>query len=650
MIFISKRIGCFFILLGQYQTIHGIKHVQNVSPKWDRLKEEKDMTNEFYKSKQFLLKDDIRYDPITGFPISFYNLKYKSDGDLPSDITDNFIRQNKEMLGLESDDDLSDLYQYRIQETPAGYTVRYQQRHQGVPVHEADLAITINRKNEITFIMSSYKQGIQLDNDDVEPHYNAKEIMAKTANKIDEDLLYHDTKLTIVYQHEGHPILAWKLEVQNNEDFIEKEILVNAKNGRLIRIREKFADAKSKDDMIRKSTKHIMKDEDSKSPHTIKEENTYKSIRSSTGRNRRKIQVLDNAPSVIQSIVNVVDTITNGIRRIFRIILESLFPSLNLTAIPSSAPSMSTLPTAIASSYPTLYPSASLAPSFDKGVSRGYVFDPDPLTTAGATYGRNGFRDNDDRDYEELNSQLKDVALYGIQFKDGLYRLKGPWVQIVDSEPPKRGLFAQESPHFYFTRSQSGFEAVNCYYHIDKIMRYINYDLGIPVRPYRYSGGIRVDPHGFSGEDNSHYVIATQELAFGEGGVDDAEDQDVIVHELAHGIHDWLTGGSISLIEGLAEVCAVFLIYIVAICYLFLISLSILINMQGFGDYIAASYSRINSEKYLSEDDPKLHWVMRWDGKFIDSIKAMSNFFFFTIVIKYNFIPTQDTTIFGLDV
>ena len=58
----------------------------------------------------------------------------------------------------------------------------------------------------------------------------------------------------------------------------------------------------------------------------------------------------------------------------------------------------------------------------------------------------------------------------------------------------------------------------------------------------------------FSGEDNSHYVVVTQELAFGEGGVDDGEDPDVIVHELAHGIHDWLTSGAISMAEGLAEV------------------------------------------------------------------------------------------------
>jgi len=116
-------------------------------------------------------------------------------------------------------------------------------------------------------------------------------------------------------------------------------------------------------------------------------------------------------------------------------------------------------------------------------------------------------------------------------------------------------------------------------------MRYINEDLKIPVRPSMYEGGVRVDPHGLNGSDNSHYLSATQELAFGEGGVDDAEDADVLVHELGHGIHDWLTGGSYSRVEGLSE---------------------------GFGDYLAASYGREKSK--LDSTHPEYHHIYNWDG------------------------------------
>ena len=163
-------------------------------------------------------------------------------------------------------------------------------------------------------------------------------------------------------------------------------------------------------------------------------------------------------------------------------------------------------------------------------------------------------KDNNDRDSKELTAQLRTVPLRDIQYEDGMFTLRGPWAAIVDSERPFRGYFRQSNPYFDFKRSQSGFEAVNCYYHIDKMMRYVNLELGIELRPTKYEGGVRYDPHGLGGKDYSHYVKSKQELAFGEGGVDDAEDSHVIIHELSHGFHDWITGGSVSGVHGLSEV------------------------------------------------------------------------------------------------
>lgn len=94
------------------------------------------------------------------------------------------------------------------------------------------------------------------------------------------------------------------------------------------------------------------------------------------------------------------------------------------------------------------------------------------------------------------------------------------------------------------------------------MMRYIHFDLGIAVRPTKYEGGVRFDPHANNGGDNSYYDSLTQQLAFGEGGVDDAEDADVVIHELTHGLHDWLTGGTgagVSQVDGLSEVNYIFM-------------------------------------------------------------------------------------------
>jgi hypothetical protein len=215
----------------------------------------------------------------------------------------------------------------------------------------------------------------------------------------------------------------------------------------------------------------------------------------------------------------------------------------------------------------------------------GNVFDPDPLTSATATYGDPGYVDGNDANTPELIAQQFNRPMLDIEFAGGLYTLRGPFAAIVDTEGPFNGLFSQASSSWAFNRFDDAFEAANTYYHIDTAMRYINLTLGVPVMPYQYSGGARFDPHGLNGADNSHYTGSTGVVAFGEGGVDDAEDADVIWHELGHGLHHWITGGSLSQVNGLSE---------------------------GIGDYWAESYSR--SLGYWQMSDPQYFWVFGWDG------------------------------------
>ncbi len=217
------------------------------------------------------------------------------------------------------------------------------------------------------------------------------------------------------------------------------------------------------------------------------------------------------------------------------------------------------------------------------------VFAPDPLSSAQVNYGATGYVDGGDADTAQLTAQLASVNLLDIDFTGGIHTLKGPFAEIQDFEAPFKGLFTQASSNFETTRSPDLFEAANTYFHIDAFMRYVNTPgpggLGLTVMPYQYSGGVRFDPHALNGADNSYYSSGTGRVAFGEGGVDDDEDADVIIHELGHGLHDWVTNGGLSQVNGLSEGC---------------------------GDYVAVSYSRAYNQ--WPSAAPQYNWVLDWDG------------------------------------
>ncbi len=213
-----------------------------------------------------------------------------------------------------------------------------------------------------------------------------------------------------------------------------------------------------------------------------------------------------------------------------------------------------------------------------------YIFEPDPLSKMHVQYGGQ-YVDGSDATNASLDAARTLVTIPELELSAGVYKLKGTYVEIADLESPATGLFTQSTNQFLFNRNDQGFEAANAYWHLDNNMRYINLTLGITCKPTQNGGVLRFDPHGLSGADNSHYVLSTQILAFGEGGVDDAEDADVIIHELGHGVHAWLTGNNSSQVQGLGE---------------------------GSGDYWAASYSR--SLNQWQNTDAEYNWMFNWDG------------------------------------
>lgn len=214
----------------------------------------------------------------------------------------------------------------------------------------------------------------------------------------------------------------------------------------------------------------------------------------------------------------------------------------------------------------------------------GRAFNPDPLSSAQVAYNATGYVDGNDASTPQLDAQIFPVTLRDLTQTGGVWTLVGPWASCLDWETPAGTCATDAAGTFNYTRDNDNFESVNVYHHIDTFMRYINVTLGVPVAPYQYTGGVRYDPRGVQGDDNSFYTSGTGRLSFGEGGVDDAEDADVVIHELGHGIHDWLTHG-LSQVQGLSE---------------------------GVGDYVAGSYSR--SFNQWPTNAAAYFWTFNWDG------------------------------------
>lgn len=207
----------------------------------------------------------------------------------------------------------------------------------------------------------------------------------------------------------------------------------------------------------------------------------------------------------------------------------------------------------------------------------GHLFIPDPITRSESEYGQL-FTDNNDQHDPIFDGLLDTVTLRDLTFENGLFKLKGPFVHIQDLAPRAVAPVTSPDGKFYFTRDSAGFEDVMVYYHIDTFQRYVQ-RLGFSNLGNTPTA---VDPHGMGNSDNSSFVPGVRHLLFGEGGVDDAEDADVIIHEYGHALSDAAAPNTNSGRErrGLDE---------------------------GIGDYIAAAYS-LDTRPY--------NWfkLYSWDG------------------------------------
>ncbi len=195
--------------------------------------------------------------------------------------------------------------------------------------------------------------------------------------------------------------------------------------------------------------------------------------------------------------------------------------------------------------------------NFKDTTIHAFAFKPDPLTSGAYTYG-GLYSNHNDSNFNWLDAEQKTVTI-NTQFdtSNQLFLLQNRYAKIVDFELPSLAPVTSANSNFFYNRSQSGFEDCNTLYHVDNFRNIIN-PLGYITL---FDSQLHIDAHGQFGNDNSVFNRngGNATLSLGTGGVNDAEDADVIIHEYSHGL-SWsannntvMTNERNGLDEGLAD-------------------------------------------------------------------------------------------------
>jgi Fungalysin metallopeptidase (M36) len=156
----------------------------------------------------------------------------------------------------------------------------------------------------------------------------------------------------------------------------------------------------------------------------------------------------------------------------------------------------------------------------DEGV--GLIFDPNPIASTGDL----SLKDQQDETSQFLSDARLSVPLPGL---DGSGFLRGRFVDVRNATSRTQN----QALVFNFQRSDERFEEVMAYFHMDRVQARIQ-SLGF----FDVNNRVQVATVNAFSEDNSFYSPLSKRISYGAGGVDDAEDADIIVHEYGHSIQD----------------------------------------------------------------------------------------------------------------
>ena len=206
------------------------------------------------------------------------------------------------------------------------------------------------------------------------------------------------------------------------------------------------------------------------------------------------------------------------------------------------------------------------------------VFVPNPVQSSGDE----SLTDQKDSDAAVPASAYHDVTLTNL---DGSGFLNGDWA-TVKSETGNPAYSPTNT--FRYTRHDDRFEQVMAYYWITESQKYLQrlgFGVWLPpvdMQPQR----VRLNQLGADNSFATDHPVA--ELRFGKGGVDDAEDAEVILHEYGHAIH-FSQGFQFASEEAGA-------------------------NSEGFGDYWAGTVADVVSRADGVPSHEPLACIADWDS------------------------------------
>jgi hypothetical protein len=229
---------------------------------------------------------------------------------------------------------------------------------------------------------------------------------------------------------------------------------------------------------------------------------------------------------------------------------------------------------------------------FKDSMVKAKVYLPNPITSSHSKYG-NLILDLNDANSPALEAELKSVNVI-TRFDNGLFYLQNDHLTLTDISSPNYSITNSALPQFNYNRSQYQFEDINAFYHLSIQIDYLK-KLGFN----KIIPNIKVDTHALQGADQSLFKFLSKpnSIEYGTGGVDDAEDAEVVVHEYGHALSQ--TASPNTTINASPERLAM---------------------EEGWADYLAVSH-------FKKQDEYNWERIFDWDGhnEFWDGINTNTN-------------------------
>ena len=160
--------------------------------------------------------------------------------------------------------------------------------------------------------------------------------------------------------------------------------------------------------------------------------------------------------------------------------------------------------------------------------ARGTVFFPNPVQQTGLE----SLTDRKDTDYAALQPAYRRVSLTDL---DRSGSLTGRWVRVKSTTGKPALIENGQLPAYH--RDVDQFEQVMGYYWVTTAHHYLtSLGFGSDLPPVN-NRQIELRINQFGG-DNSFFRDNKANITLGKGGVDDAEDDEVVIHEYGHSVQD----------------------------------------------------------------------------------------------------------------